>query len=87
MAKCRNGSVKTELRVFVVLEYKKNHSLVAVQNAFLESFPDRNPPAQTTIIQNVRKYSNHGKSLKGHMKAHIQLCFLRKITMYEHISQ
>ena len=40
----------TEQRVFVVLEYNRTYSLVAVQNAFRERFPDRNPPAQATIL-------------------------------------
>ena len=31
---------------FVVLEYNRTYSLVAVQNAFRETFPDRNPAAQ-----------------------------------------
>ena len=42
----------TEQRVFVVLVvHNRTYSLVvAVQNTFRERFPDRNPPAQTTIL-------------------------------------
>ncbi len=50
-------------RVFVVLHYNRTGSLLSVQNAFRERFPDRNPPAKTTILKNVRKYNNHGTSL------------------------
>ena len=53
----------TEQRILVVLEYNSTNSLVTVQNAFRERLPDRNPPAKTTILENVRKYSNHGTSL------------------------
>ena len=40
-----------EQRVFVVLHYTKTQSIAAVQNAFLERFPDRNPPCKTTILR------------------------------------
>jgi hypothetical protein len=53
----------TEQRIFIVLHYNTTHSLVSVQNAFRERFPDRNPPAHTTILKNVRKYNIHGTSL------------------------
>ncbi len=33
-------------RVFVVLHYNRTGSLLSVQNAFRERFPDRNPPAK-----------------------------------------
>ena len=52
-----------EQRVFVVLHYTKTQSIAAVQNAFLERFPDRNPPCKTTILRNFQKYSNAGTSL------------------------
>jgi hypothetical protein len=52
----------TEQRIFIVLHYNTTHSLVSVQNAFRERFPDRNPSAHTTILKNVRKYNNHGTS-------------------------
>jgi hypothetical protein len=38
----------TEQRILMVLHYNTTHSLVSVQNAFRERFPDRNPPAHTT---------------------------------------
>ena len=38
-----------EQRVFVVLHYTKTQSIAAVQNAFLERFPDRNPPCKGLI--------------------------------------
>jgi hypothetical protein len=40
-----------------------DQSLVAVQNAFRQRFPGRNPPSKSTILQNFRKYSEHGTSL------------------------
>ena len=52
-----------EQRVFIVLHYTKTQSIAAVQNAFLERFPDRNPPCKTTILRNFQKYSNAGTSL------------------------
>ena len=52
-----------EQRDFVVLHYTKTQSIAAVQNAFLERFPDRNPPCKTTILRNFQKYSNAGTSL------------------------
>ena len=53
----------TEQRTFVVLHYSLTHSLAAVQSAFREKFPDRNPPSKTTILKNFRKYSKYGTSL------------------------
>jgi hypothetical protein len=43
--------------------YNRTQSLVAVQNAFRQRFPGRNPPSINTILQNSRKYSEHGTSL------------------------
>ena len=43
-----------EQRVFVVLHYTKTQSIAAVQNAFLERFPDRNPPCKTTILRTFK---------------------------------
>ena len=57
------AQLSTEQRVFIVLNYTRTQSLVAVQNLFRERFPDRNPPAKTTILSNVRKYTNAGSSL------------------------
>ena len=47
----------------MVLHYNRTQSLVAVQNAFRQRFPGRNPPSKNTILQNFRKYSEHGTSL------------------------
>ena len=57
------GQFTAEQRIFMVLHYKRTQSLVAVQNAFRQRFPDRNPPSKVTILQNFRKYSEHGTSL------------------------
>ena len=57
------AQLSTEQRVFIVLNYTRTQSLDAVQNLFRERFPDRNPPAKTTILSNVRKYTNAGSSL------------------------
>ena len=53
----------TEQRVFIVTNYTLTQSTTAVRNAFQERFPDRNPPAPSTILENVRKYLNAGTSL------------------------
>ena len=58
-----------EQRVFVVTKFLENKSLLATQVAFSEAFPNRNPPAKTTIWANVKKYREHATSLnrnKGH---------------------
>ena len=34
-----------------------------MRNAFQATFPDHNPPAPSTILENVRKYQNAGTSL------------------------
>ena len=52
-----------EQRVFVVLNYTRTQSTTQVRNAFRERFPNRNPPAASTILENVRKYENSGTSL------------------------
>lgn len=57
------GQFTAEQRTFIVLHYNRTQSLAAVQNAFRERFPDRNPPTKTTILKNFRKYCNHGTSL------------------------
>ena len=53
----------TEQRVFLVQEYLRTHSLQDVANAFAEQFPNRAPPAKSTIWKNVRKYLQEGTSL------------------------
>ncbi len=63
------GQLTTEQRVFVVTKFHENKSLQATQDAFRESFPDRDPPSKPTIWANVKKYRDHGTSLnrnKGH---------------------
>ena len=57
------GQFTAEQRTFIVLHYNRTQSLAAVQNAFRERFPDRNPPTKTTILKNFRKYCNHRTSL------------------------
>ena len=52
-----------EQRVFVVLNYTRTQSTTQVRNAFRERFPNRNPPAASTILENVRKHENSGTSL------------------------
>ena len=44
-------------------EYLRTHSLQDVANAFAERFPNRAPPAKSTIWKNVRKYLQEGTSL------------------------
>ena len=39
------------------------HTYVAVIDEFRRRFPDRRPPAPTTIAYNVRKYRQHGTIL------------------------
>ena len=53
----------TEQRVFLVHEYFRTRSLQDVANAFAERFPNRAPPAKSTIWKNIRKYLNEGTSL------------------------
>ena len=52
----------TEQRVFVVKKFHDTKSLQAVQNAFREEFPQRDPPAKKTIWANVQKYGEYGTS-------------------------
>ena len=59
----KHGSVDNRTKSFCCLHYTKTKSIAAVQNAFLERFPDRNPPCKTTILRNFQKYSNAGTSL------------------------
>jgi hypothetical protein len=47
----------------MVLHYNRTKSLIAVENAFRQRFPGRNPPSKNTILQNFRKYSEHETSL------------------------
>ena len=61
--KTKMVQLTTQQRVFIVLHYNRTQSLLEVQNAFRERFPDRNAPTKTTILKNVRKYSHHGTSL------------------------
>ena len=49
------GQFTAEQRTFMVLHYNRTQCLVAVQNAFRQS--------KNTILQNFRKYSEHGTSL------------------------
>ena len=53
----------TEQIIFIVINYTRTQSTTEVRNAFQQRFPDRNPPSPSTILSNVRKYSNAGKSL------------------------
>jgi hypothetical protein len=53
----------TEQRVFIVINYTRTQSTTQVRNAFQQRFPDRNPSSQSTILSNVRQYSNAGTSL------------------------
>ncbi|CAH1788902.1 unnamed protein product [Owenia fusiformis] len=56
------GSVNNQ-RVFVVTENTRTQSLRVVQESFRERYPDRPPPARSTILRNVRKYQEAGTSL------------------------
>ena len=40
--------------VFIVLSYTRTHSTTEVQNAFKARFLNRDPPAPSTILENVR---------------------------------
>ena len=62
-SKDKMGQFTAEQRILIMLHYNRTQSLVAVQNAFRLGFPDRNPPSKVTILQNFRKYSEHGTSL------------------------
>ena len=53
----------TEQRTFIVKKYYETRSYVDVQNAFRQAFPNRNPPAKSTIQHNIRKYETDGTSL------------------------
>ena len=53
----------TEQRIFIVVNFVRTQSAPAVVDLFQQRFPDRNPPAPSTIMRNVWKYSNHGTSL------------------------
>ena len=57
------AQLTTEQRIFIVINFVRTQSAPAVVNLFQQRFPDRSPPAASTIMRNVRKYSNHGKSL------------------------
>ena len=59
----KHGSVDNRTKSFCCFNYTKTQSIAAVQNAFLERFPDRNPPCKTTILRNFQKYSNASTSL------------------------
>ena len=59
----KHGSVDNRTKSFCCFNYTKTQSIAAVQNSFLERFPDRNPPCKTTILRNFQKYSNAGTSL------------------------
>ena len=52
-----------EERVFMVKSYFETKSFDFVINAFQEQFPNREPPAKSTIYRNVKKYSEEGTSL------------------------
>ena len=46
-----------------MLSYTTTFSTTEVRNAFQAIFSNRNPPAPSTILENVRKYQNAGTSL------------------------
>ena len=65
-----------EQRIFIVLSYTRTLSTTEVRNAFQARFLDRNPPAPSTILENVRKYQNAGTSLslnKGNSGSSVNL--------------
>ena len=51
-----------EQRVFIVRKYHETRSLQTVREAFRAQFPNRNPPSNSTIQKNVRKYQIEGTS-------------------------
>ena len=51
-----------EQRIFVVKKYHETRSLNEVKTAFQVNFPNRNPPSNSTIQRNVRKYNTEGTS-------------------------
>ena len=57
------GQLTTEQRVFVITTYYETRSPHAIQEAFMQQFPDRQPPNKTTIWRNVFKYERKGTSL------------------------
>ncbi|CAH1799690.1 unnamed protein product [Owenia fusiformis] len=50
-------------RVFVVSKWLRSGSLQQVADQFRERFPDRNVPAKSTILKNIKKYQREGTSL------------------------
>ena len=50
-------------RVFAVKTYFETHSFNEVIRLFRERFPGRNPSARMTIWTNVKKYTDHARSL------------------------
>ena len=59
------GQLTMELRVFVVTKYYETRSPHAVQEAFMQQFPDWQSPNKTTTWRNVVKYGRKGTSLRG----------------------
>ena len=53
----------TEQRIFIVKKYYETKSYVNVRRAFQERFSGRNPPANRSIQENMRKYEQEGTSL------------------------
>ena len=51
-----------EQRVFIVENYILTRSIQNVQEAFRNAFIGRNVPTKSTILNNVRKYHEHGTS-------------------------
>lgn len=57
------AQLTTAQRIFIVKKYYETKSYQSVQEAFRQAFPDRNPPAKSTIQHNLRKYEEDGTSL------------------------
>lgn len=55
-------------RTFIVRKYYETRSFLAVKEAFLQQFPERNPPSTSTIQRNVEKYEREGTSLNLNKK-------------------
>ena len=53
----------TDQRIFVVKKFHETKSYLATQEAFRVAFPNRNPPAKSTIQHNLVKYDRDRTSL------------------------
>ena len=77
------GQFTAEQRIFTVSNYNRAQSLVAMANAFRQLLPDGNAPSKATILENFRKYSEHGKCLNlnrnnsGDQELHVQKVILQ----------